>query len=117
MEYSINLGLRGDVASFLISPPRLLCPSDQNFVHYQGKLDSIMQPSSVPSLGFSLPVFIFSWKPSDQGSVCCSPERILPDKKNHVVSKNIAVQKTAFALISSLSNNIVISKMDGFKNE
>lgn len=41
-----------------------------------------MEPSSVPALRFSLSVFIFSWKPSDQGDVGGSPERIFPDKEN-----------------------------------
>lgn len=76
-------GTRAELASFRISPPRLLCPSERDFVDYRGKLESVMEPSSVPTLWFSLSVFIFSWKPSDQGSVGCSPEGILPDKKNH----------------------------------
>lgn len=81
MESYINLGSQGELISFLISPPRLLCLSDQDCVDYQGKLESIIEPSLVPTLWFCLPVFIFSWKPSDQGSVGCSPERILPEKK------------------------------------
>lgn len=98
MESHIKLGLLGKLASFLISPPRLLCPSDQDFVDYRGKLESIMEPSSVPTLGFSLSVFIFSWKPSDQGSVGCSPERILPDKKNHEACPKILQCKTVYAI-------------------
>lgn len=98
MESYINLGLQGGLASFLISPPRLLCPSDQHFVDYRGKLESIMEPSSVPTLGLSLSVFIFSWKPSDQGSVGCSPERILPDKKNHEACPKILQCKTVYAI-------------------
>lgn len=86
------------LASFLISPPRLLCPSDQHFVDYRGKLESIMQPSSVPALGFSLSVFVFSWKPSDQGSVGCSPERIMPDKKNHEACPEMLQYKTIYAI-------------------
>lgn len=41
-----------------------------------------MEPSSVPALWFSLSIFVFSWKPSDQGDVGGSPERIFPDKEN-----------------------------------
>lgn len=74
---------------FLISPPTLLCLSDKDFADYRGKLESIMEPSSVPTLGFSLSVFIFSRKPSDQGSVGCSPERIFSDKKNHEACRKI----------------------------
>lgn len=98
MESNINLGLQGELASFLISPPRFLCLSDQHFVDYRGKLESIMEPSSVPTLGFSLSVFIFSWKPSDQGSVGCSPERILPDKKNHEACPKILHCKIVYAI-------------------
>lgn len=100
MECNINLGLQGVPASFLISPPRLLCLSDQHFVDYRGKLDSIMEPSTVPTLGFSLPIFVFSWKPSDQGSVGCSPERILPDKKNRDACPKILQCKTVHCLPS-----------------
>lgn len=72
--------LRVGPASFLISPAGPLCPSDEDFVDYRGKLESIMEPSSVPTLRLSLPVLVFSRKPSDQRGVGCSPERILPDK-------------------------------------
>lgn len=41
-----------------------------------------MEPSWVPALRFSLSVFVFSWKPSDQGDAGGSPERIFPDKEN-----------------------------------
>lgn len=101
MESYINLGLQGELASFLISSARLLCPSDQDFVDYRGKLESIMEPSSVPTFGFSLSVFIFSWKPPDQGSVGCSPERILPDKKNHEACPKILQYKTECAFTES----------------
>lgn len=41
-----------------------------------------MEAASVPTLGFSLSVFVFSWKPPDQGGVGGSPQRVLPEKKN-----------------------------------
>lgn len=92
--------MQGELVSFLIYPPRLLCPSDQHFVDYLGKFESIMEPSLVPALGFSLSVFIFSWKPSDQGSVGCSPERIFPDKKNHEACPKILQNKITVTIKS-----------------
>ena len=86
----IHINLQGElVASFLIPPPGRLCLSDQ-FVDYRGKLESIMEPTPVPALGFAPPVVVFSWKPPDQGDVGRSPERILSDKKR---SMKLKVQK------------------------
>lgn len=53
---------------------------DRVFGDYRGKRDSIVEPSSVPALGFSLSIFIFCWKPSDQGDAGGPPQGIFPDK-------------------------------------
>lgn len=82
MERCFNSGLQAELASFLMSPPGLLCPSDEDFSAYGGKSESIMESSFVPTFGFSLSVLILSWKPSDQGDVGRSPERIFPEIRN-----------------------------------
>lgn len=66
----------------IIFPSKTLCPPDRDFWDYRGKWNSIMEPSQVPALRFSLSVFVFGWKPSDQRDIGSSPERIFPDKEN-----------------------------------
>lgn len=60
---------------------RTLCPSNEDFLDYRGKLESIMEASSVPTFWLSLSVFVLGWKPSEQACVGHPPERTFPDKE------------------------------------
>lgn len=76
----IGRGSQFVAASMLLS---FLCRED--VADYRRKLESIVEATAVPTLRLRLPVLVFSRKPSDQWSVGCPPQRILPEKKKGIM--------------------------------